>query len=86
MPSMGQMMPHSMTMGRKLPIAMYVAVRSFSQAEDTTKPAEERPKIQIFLLAMLQSEYLTETHSTQSSQDSEQNDPADVAVQCQSEY
>lgn len=38
MPSIGQIMPHNITIGRKLPIAMYVAVRSFSHADDTTKP------------------------------------------------
>lgn len=40
-PSMGQMMPHNMTMGKKLPIAIYVAVRSLSHADDTTKPIEK---------------------------------------------
>lgn len=39
MPSMGQMMPHNMTIGKKLPMAIYVAVRSFSQADETTNPA-----------------------------------------------
>lgn len=38
MPSIGQIIPHNITIGRKLPIAMYVAVRSLSQADDTTNP------------------------------------------------
>lgn len=40
MASMGQMMPHSITMGRKLPNARYVAERSLSQTQDTTNPGK----------------------------------------------
>lgn len=73
-PSMGQMIPHNITIGKKLPIAMYVAVRSLSHADDTTKPV----KIQI---SKLKSKFFhrnkekkkqfkihTETHATQSGQ------------------
>lgn len=41
MPSIGQIIPHSITIGKKLPIAMYVALRSFSQEHETTKPKIE---------------------------------------------
>lgn len=37
-PSIGQIIPHSITIGKKLPIAIYVAVRSLSHADETTKP------------------------------------------------
>lgn len=37
-PSIGQIIPHSITIGKKLPIAMYVAVRSLSHADETTNP------------------------------------------------
>ncbi len=42
---MGHMMPHNITIGKKLPIAIYVAVRSLSQAELTTKPKILKLKI-----------------------------------------
>lgn len=37
-PSTGQIIPHNMTIGRKLPIARYVAERSLSTTHDITKP------------------------------------------------
>lgn len=37
-PSMGQMMPHSMMSGKNEPRAMYVALRSLSTAQEMTKP------------------------------------------------
>lgn len=40
-PSMGQMIPHNMTIGKKLPIAMYVADRSLSTEHETTKPTKK---------------------------------------------
>lgn len=38
MPSMGQMMPHSMMSGKNEPRAKYVADRSLSTAHEITKP------------------------------------------------
>mgnify|MGYP005984914943 FL=1 len=37
-PSMGQTIPHNITRGKKLPIAIYVADLSFSQLHATTNP------------------------------------------------
>lgn len=37
-PSTGHIIPHNITMGKKLPRAMYVADRSLSQQQETTKP------------------------------------------------
>lgn len=68
------MMPHNMTIGKKLPIAMYVAVLSFSQADDTTKPVNWQMQIELFSdthscsyewFQPLDIEH-TETHSTKS--------------------
>lgn len=49
MPSMGQMIPHSMTMGKKLPIAIYVADRSLSTEQETTKPTKNDDEYVIHL-------------------------------------
>jgi len=38
MPSMGQIMPHNITIGRKEPIATYVALLSLSQKQAITNP------------------------------------------------
>lgn len=37
---MGQIIPHSITIGKKLPIAMYVADLSLSTEQETTKPTK----------------------------------------------
>lgn len=38
MPSIGQMIPHNITIGRKEPIATYVALLSLSQKQAMTNP------------------------------------------------
>jgi hypothetical protein len=40
-PSMGQIIPHNITMGKKLPIAIYVADLSLSTEHETTKPVKK---------------------------------------------
>lgn len=44
MPSIGQMIPHSMISGKKEPSAMYVAERSLSTAQEITNPKILRTK------------------------------------------
>lgn len=39
-PSTGQMIPHNITIGRKLPMARYVAFLSLSTSVDITKPVK----------------------------------------------
>lgn len=42
MPSMGQMIPHSIISGKNEPNAKYVALRSLSTAHEITKPMKRK--------------------------------------------
>lgn len=41
-PSIGQIIPHNITIGKKLPMAIYVALLSLSQEQATTNPENFR--------------------------------------------